>query len=246
MVAISTIADEVTTIEANLDENDALGLLRWAVDRFGPRLSLALSLGIEDTLLLDLLAEAARHLPSAERPRAFVLDTGRLPVETYEVLESARDRYALPIDVYFPDAAAVEALYRAEGPLSFYGSIEARKRCCHVRKVEPLGRALAGAEAWVTGLRRAQGPTRGEVARVERDERGLVKLSPLACFSDEATMALAESRGALVHPLHRRGYPSIGCAPCTRAVKPGEPARAGRWWWEDPTLKECGLHGPRR
>lgn len=242
MLTQSNITDELAEVEASSSETDAEATVRWAVDRYRDRLALALSLGIEDTLLLHLVADAARSLPAEQRPRAFVLDTGRLPEESYQLLESARDRYAIRIETYFPDAAAVEAIYRDAGPLSFYASVEARKHCCHVRKVEPLARALSGAEAWMTGLRRAQSPTRGSTERLDLDERGLVKVSPLAHLSDEETWALAKQHDVLVHALHRRGYPSIGCAPCTRAVQPGEPTRAGRWWWEDPTLKECGLH----
>ena len=242
MTIDANITDELSRVEAATSPADAAAVVAWAVDRFRSRLALALSLGIEDTLLLHLVAEAARTLPEHERPRAFVLDTGRLPEESYQLLEAARDRYALSIETYFPDAAAVEAIYRTAGPLSFYASVEARKHCCHVRKVEPLSRALVGADAWMTGLRRAQSPTRDAVERLALDERGMVKISPLAHLSDEETWALAGKHDVLVHPLHRRGYPSIGCAPCTRAVAAGEPSRAGRWWWEDPTLKECGLH----
>lgn len=240
MTTVSNITDELSRIDAAAP--DAVAVVGWAVERFRSKLALALGLGIEDTLLLHLVAEAAATLPAHEHPRAFVLDTGRLPEESYQLLEAARGRYAIPIEVYFPDASAVEALYRTAGPLSFYASVEARRHCCHIRKVEPLARALVGAEAWMTGLRRAQSPTRGTVDRLEVDERGLVKVNPLAHLSDDDTWALAATHDVLVHPLHRRGYPSIGCAPCTRAVQPGEPSRAGRWWWEDPTHKECGLH----
>ncbi len=222
--------------------DDVRGVIRWATERFGDRLALALSLGIEDTIMLHLLDEAAAAV--GVRPRVFTLDTGRLPPESYEMLERLRDRYRLPIEVFFPRAEAVEQLYRLKGPLSFYNSVEDRKECCGIRKVEPLGRALAGAEAWLVGLRRAHGPTRAEVQRVERDigNGGLWKLSPLIALGDEETWALAKALDVPVHPLHGRGYPSIGCAPCTRAVAPGDPPRAGRWWWEDPDQKECGLH----
>jgi phosphoadenosine phosphosulfate reductase len=238
--SISKITDELAGVDGRLAAEDVAGLVRWAVERFGDRLALALSLGIEDTILLHLLDEAAGA--AGVHPQVFTLDTGRLPVESYEQLERLRDRYHLPITTYFPQAAAVEGLYVRKGPLSFYNSVEDRKECCQIRKVEPLARALAGAEAWMTGLRRAQGPTRAELPRIERDPEGRTKLSPLVHLSDEATWALAERLDVPVHPLHRRGYPSIGCAPCTRAIEPGESARAGRWWWEDPSLKECGIH----
>jgi phosphoadenosine phosphosulfate reductase len=195
---------------------------------------------VEDTILLHLLdaAAASRSL----HPRVFTLDTGRLPTESYEQLERLRDRYRLPIEIYFPQATAVEQLYQLKGPLSFYNSVADRKECCAIRKVEPLGRALAGAEAWLTGLRRAQGETRAELNRIEREPDGRYKLNPLAHFSDDELWALARSLDVPIHSLHLRGYPSIGCAPCTRAVQPGEPIRMGRWWWEDPDQKECGIH----
>ena len=238
-MSTSKIADEPAKIEERFSRTDVAGLVQASLEEFGDRLALALSLAVEDTILLHLLDEAAAR--AKVRPRVFTLDTGRLPNESYEQLERLRDRYRLPIEAYFPQASAVEDLYRRKGPSSFYESIDNRKECCAIRKVEPLGRALAGMSAWMTGLRRAQGPTRAEIPRVER-EGALYKVSPLAHLSDEETWALAKSLDVPVHPLHKKGYPSIGCAPCTRAVKEGEPARAGRWWWEDPSLKECGIH----
>jgi phosphoadenosine phosphosulfate reductase len=238
-MSISKITDELTAIEAGFRADDVHGLVAWAVERHGPRLTLALNLGIEDTVLLHLLDEVASQ--AVAKPRVFTLDTGRLPSESYEQLERLRDRYRLPIEVYFPEHAAVETLYREKGPFSFYESVEARKACCAIRKVDPLSRALAGTDAWLTGLRRAQGPTRADVARLEQEGKRL-KVSPLAHLSDDDIWKLATELDVPVHPLHRRDYRSIGCAPCTRAVKPGEASRSGRWWWEDPTLAECGIH----
>jgi phosphoadenosine phosphosulfate reductase len=238
-MSTSKITDEQSKIEDRFSASDAAGLVAQAVREFGDRLALALSLAVEDTILLHLVDEAAAH--EKLRPRVFTLDTGRLPNESYEQLERLRERYRLPIEVYFPDASAVQDLYARKGSLSFYDSVDNRKECCSIRKGEPLARALQGMSAWMTGLRRAQGPTRTEVPRVERDG-ALWKLSPLALLSDEETWALAKSLDVPVHPLHSRGYPSIGCTPCTRAVRQGEPSRAGRWWWEDPSLKECGIH----
>jgi phosphoadenosine phosphosulfate reductase len=238
-MSTSKITDDPTKIEERFSRTDVAGLVDAAVQEFGDRLALAISLGVEDTILLHLVDDAAAR--ANLRPRIFTLDTGRLPNESYEQLERLRERYRLPIEVYVPSASAIEDLYRRKGPLSFYASIDDRKECCAIRKVEPLTRALAGMSAWMTGLRRAQGPTRAELPRVERDG-GLWKLSPLALLEDDETWALAKSLDVPVHPLHARGYPSIGCAPCTRAVAAGEPARAGRWWWEDPSLKECGIH----
>lgn len=214
-------------------------LLRWAVDTFSPRLGLASSFGAEDVVLIDMLS---RFEPPT---RVFTLDTGRLPAETYALMEAIRDRYGLAIEVYFPQAEAVEAMVREHGVNLFYKSVENRKLCCGVRKVEPLGRALRGLDAWITGLRRDQAVTRTRVEKVEvdRDHGEIIKLNPLADWTWDEVWAYIRARGIPYNALHDRGYPSIGCAPCTRAVQPGEDLRAGRWWWEgNPEAKECGLH----
>lgn len=217
-------------------------VVRWAIETHGERLAIATSLGVEDMIVLDAAARAAAQVHKI--PRAFVLDTGRLHEATLLFLERVRAKYALPIDVFFPEADRVEGLVKAQGPYGFRASIESRKACCATRKIEPLGRALAGATAWMTGLRRAQSPTRAAVEIVEEDEArpGVVKINPLAHWDSARVWAHVERHGILVHPLHREGYPSIGCEPCTRAVGPGEDERAGRWWWESPDHKECGLH----
>lgn len=226
---------------AGLAEDDVLGAMRWAVREFGADLRLACSLSVEDCLLVHFAAQAAAEVGVA--PTVFVLDTGRLHPETYETLERLRVAYPLPLQVLFPRSDLVEPLLVRKGAFSFYESVESRKECCAIRKVEPLSRALRGARAWVSGLRRAQSVTRSSIARVERDSgSGLWKVNPLALLSDAQVWALAESVGSIIHPLHRRGFPSIGCAPCTRAVAEGEDQRAGRWWWEDANQKECGLH----
>lgn len=238
--ASSSAAPSAADPLAGLAEDDVLGALRWAVREFGADLRIACSLSVEDCLLVHFAAQAAKEAGVA--PTVFVLDTGRLHPETYETLERLRVAYPLPIQVLFPRSELVEPLLVRKGAFSFYESIENRKECCQIRKVEPLGRALRGAKAWVSGLRRAQSVTRSDISRVERDASGLWKVNPLAFLSDEQVWALAESEGAIIHPLHRRGFPSIGCAPCTRAVAEGEDQRAGRWWWEDANQKECGLH----
>ena len=153
-------------------------------------------------------------------------------------------RYGLPIRVFFPEARAVEALVTAKGPNSFYESLENRRECCHIRKVEPLGRALAGKAAWITGLRRDQALSRSALAPFEADPgNGLIKVSPLAAWSLEQVLDYVKTHDVPHNPLHAKGYPTLGCAPCTRAVTAGEDLRAGRWWWEEPEHKECGLHG---
>jgi len=224
---------------------DLPSFLAWAADRFGPgagvpTLAFATSLGLEDQLLLSHLDE----VPAAgSRVHAFTLDTGRLNPETYDLMQTNRERYRLPVVSYWPEASAVEALVASGGPNLFYDSIENRKACCGVRKVGPLNRALAGRSAWITGLRRAQSVTRTDLHRVEWDgAHGLVKLNPLLDWTLDEVKAAIEERDVPVNALHAHGYPSLGCAPCTRAVKPGEDERAGRWWWEDADKKECGIH----
>jgi phosphoadenosine phosphosulfate reductase len=219
--------------------------LAAALRAFGDDVRFACSFGVEDMVVLHEAARAGKELGLT--PRIFMLDTGRLHQETYDLLDRARDRYGIAVEVYAPDAVAIESLVRTKGPNSFYASVDNRRECCGVRKLGPLARALEGAKAWVTGLRREQGPTRAGVERVERDTAhgGILKLNPLAHWSTDDVWAFVREHHVPTHALHVRGYPSIGCAPCTRAVAPGEDARAGRWWWEDENHKECGLH-PRR
>ncbi|HJW34021.1 MAG TPA: phosphoadenylyl-sulfate reductase [Holophagaceae bacterium] len=200
-------------------------------------LRFACSLGLEDMALLHLLRTA--RLPI----KAFVLDTGRLHPETYGLLGLAQDRYA-PLQVYFPETTAVEAYVNTEGLDAFRRSLELRKACCAIRKVEPLQRALHGASGWITGLRRDQSPTRTGLGAFELDwaHGGILKVNPLIDWTLEATWTYVKTHDVPVNPLHHAGFPSIGCAPCTRAIAPGEDPRAGRWWWEAPEQKECGLH----
>jgi phosphoadenosine phosphosulfate reductase len=220
-------------------DEEALALLREAGTAYAPAV-LASSLGAEDMVLLDLIARERLAIG------VFTLDTGRLPQETYDLLQLARQRYAVPIDVFAPEAHDVEAYIAAHGPNGFYDSVALRQECCHLRKVKPLARALAGKRAWVTGLRRAQSAGRNAIAPQEWDaEHKLQKFNPLADWSDEEVWNYIRAHDVPVNALHAKGYPSIGCAPCTRAIAPGEDARAGRWWWENPEFNECGLH-PRQ
>ena len=217
-------------------------LLRFALETYGDGLRIACSLGVEDMVVLHEAARAAADLGKV--PRVFLLDTGRLHQETYDLLDRARAKYGVPIEAYFPDTVRVEELVRRQGANGFYESIDARKECCGVRKMGPLARALAGATAWVTGLRREQSPTREGVAIVEADAQApeRLKLNPLAAWTEAEVWDFAKAHSVPTHALHARGFPSIGCAPCTRAIAPGEDVRAGRWWWESPEHKECGLH----
>jgi phosphoadenosine phosphosulfate reductase len=212
--------------------------LTWALRSFGDGVALASSFGAEDVVLIDMLAGLT------SKPRVFAIDTGRLPEATYEAMDQVRERYGLVIDIYFPEAAAVERLERESGFYSFRSSLEARHACCQVRKVEPLQRALSRLDAWITGLRREQSVTRTEIAVVGEDPAngGLIKINPLVEWSDEKVWAYIREHDVPYNRLHDEGYPSIGCNPCTRAIAPGEHQRAGRWWWESPEQKECGLH----
>ncbi|MEO5657693.1 MAG: phosphoadenylyl-sulfate reductase [Nitrospiria bacterium] len=213
-------------------------VLKWALEEFGSAMTLACSFGAEDVVLVDMLAKLT---PS---PRIFCLDTGRLHSETYEVMDAIRDRYGVAIETYFPRHDAVEQMVRAKGANLFYQSVENRKECCGIRKVEPLGRALDGMRAWITGLRSAQAVTRAEMPMIEIDTAhgGMAKINPLINWTESEVWDYIKLHKVPYNRLHDQGFPSIGCAPCTRAVKPGEDVRAGRWWWESPEHKECGLH----
>jgi len=214
----------------------ALALLRQVADEHAP-VVFANSLGAEDMVLTDLIYKNNLAI------EIFSLDTGRLPVETYELMGEVEKRYGRKLTVFFPRHEAVEAYVASKGINGFYDSIDARKACCHARKVEPLQRALAGKKAWVTGLRAAQSTTREALEPIAWDAgNGLSKVSPLADWSEDEVWAYLRTHAVPYNSLHDRNYPSIGCAPCTRAIQPGEDVRAGRWWWENPETKECGLH----
>jgi phosphoadenosine phosphosulfate reductase len=213
-------------------------VLRWALSEFHPDIALASSFSMEDIVLIAMMADIR---PDA---RIFALDTGRLHEETYEAAEAVRCTLGVRIEWYFPSAAAVEELERDKGLYSFRESLENRHECCRIRKVEPLSRALSGLRAWVTGQRREQAVTRRSLEILEIDEAhgGILKLNPLASWMEADVAEYVRKRGLPVNRLIDMGYPSIGCSPCTRAVAPGEDPRAGRWWWENPEHKECGLH----
>ena len=231
-------SDAVHALNARFEGQDAKAVAAWATGEFGQSLKQANSLGIEDMVLTDILV---RMNPAQ---RVFVLDTGRLHQETYDVVGEARAKYGMEFEIYFPETARVEALVRTKGPNSFYESVENRKECCAIRKVEPLLRALADADAWVTGLRRSQSADRSGTPLFEIDvaHGGILKINPLVDWTEDQVREYVVKNQVPFNVLHDRGFPSIGCAPCTRAVAPGEDPRAGRWWWEDTAKKECGLH----
>jgi phosphoadenosine phosphosulfate reductase len=195
------------------------------------------SFGLEDQAILHAIVQAGLAV------RVITLDTGRLFEETHALHEETRERYPIPIEVFSPDPWALRRLIAERGPNGFYDSVENRRECCRVRKVEPLRLALVGADLWITGMRREQSEARAGLAPLEwDDEHGLIKAHPLLDVSETELRRYLHEHDVPINPLHDCGYPSIGCAPCTRAVAPGEPARSGRWWWEDDAKKECGLH----
>ena len=217
---------------------DAHDLLAWAIETFHPRLAISAAGGVDGMAIIDM---AWCIDPSI---RVFTLDTGRLPPETYTLFEEVRDRYGIDVEFEVPDGQIVAAYETQHGPNAMYDSVELRTRCCTIRKVEPLKRKLATLDAWVAGLRREQWASRRNIAKVEldRDHGGIVKLNPLADWTLEQVWDYVRTNEVPYHELFDHGYTSIGCAPCTRAVLPGESERAGRWWWEHDTDKECGIH----
>jgi len=222
------------TLKKKTDQ--ALAVLAQAASEFTPAV-FANSLGAEDMVLTDLIAKHQLGITM------FSLDTARLPQETYDLMQEVRVRYGIPLHVYFPDGELIEEYADQYGENGFYDSVEARQRCCYIRKVEPLKRALSGRRAWITGMRREQATTRGglEVSVFDADN-GLHKFNPLLEWTNAEVWEYIRANKVPYNKLHDHFYPSIGCAPCTRAITPGEDIRAGRWWWENPESKECGLH----
>jgi len=229
---------EILFLQKQHASASAEDILSWAFKRFGTRnVALASSLGAEDQVLTDMMVKID---PEAS---IFTLDTGRFFQETYNVLENTINRYKIEIQVLFPENGAVEEMVGRHGPNLFYYSVENRKRCCRVRKVEPLQKKLATLDGWICGLRKGQAVTRKEVQKIEwDDDNGLMKINPLADWSEKGIWDYIRLNSVPYNTLHDKGFPSIGCAPCTRAVQHGEDIRAGRWWWENPDYRECGLH----
>jgi phosphoadenosine phosphosulfate reductase len=214
-------------------------VIAWALDRFSPTIALSTAFQVDGVVLLDIAYAIDPQV------RLFSVDTGRLPPETFDAIEQLRERYpGLALDLLAPSSVHLQRLVARKGPNLFYESVENRLLCCNVRKVQPLTKYLAGLDAWITGLRRDQWATRTNIRKVEidHDHGAIVKLNPLAEWTEEEVWDYARERDLPLHPLYERGYTSIGCAPCTRAIAPGEPTRAGRWWWETNAPKECGIH----
>ncbi|MDR0575070.1 MAG: phosphoadenylyl-sulfate reductase [Tannerella sp.] len=212
-------------------------LLRYFLYEYGDRIALASSLGLEDQALTDMILKIKKNA------RIFTIDTGRLFPETYSLIDKTNMKYAFRMEVYFPESKPVEEYVYMNGINAFYESVEKRKKCCNVRKIQPLQRALSTLDVWICGLRQEQSVTRTGINAVEWDEaNGLIKVNPLACFSEQDVWAYIRKHCVPYNVLHDKKFPSIGCQPCTRAVSSGEDIRSGRWWWEDPEHKECGLH----
>lgn len=211
-----------------------------AIEWFSGAISFANSFGAEDLVIQH------RLLGKQDQIESFVLDTGRLPSETYDLIERWRLRYDIPFRILSPKTELLEPFVSQHGPNPFYESVALRKRCCAIRKLEPLERALSGKQAWITGLRREQSQARSGLDVFDIDAQGRIKISPLANWSVEQVWAYIHAHSLPYNVLHDRGYPSIGCAPCTRAIEAGEDIRAGRWWWEIDNQRECGLHSAKR
>jgi len=212
-------------------------LMSFFINEFGDKIAFATSLGAEDQVLTEMIAGIDRTT------KIFTLDTGRMFPESYELIERTNARFKINIQVYFPERERVEKMVNDKGINLFYESVENRKLCCHIRKIEPLKRALQGLDVWISGLRRSQSVTRTDLNLVEWDEsNNLIKLNPLIDWSEEQVWDYIKQKNIPYNPMHDKGFPSIGCQPCTRAVESGEDVRAGRWWWELPHHRECGLH----
>jgi thioredoxin-dependent adenylylsulfate APS reductase len=229
---------EITELAHTYEERPPQDVLRWVLERFGARAALCTSFQADGMAILDM---AWRIDPKV---RVFTIDTGRLPQETYELLDRVREQYSLEIEVYFPDATQVESIVRRHGTNLFYRDVKLRLLCCQARKVLPLRRVLAALDAWVTGLRRDQSSTRAAIRKIEIDQEhgGLIKVNPLANWTEKAVWDYIRTYNVPYHPFYDQGYTSIGCAPCTRPTAAGEDPRAGRWWWESGVDKECGMH----
>ena len=229
-------AEQIQQLNENLKTPQEV--LKWSLDNLHPRIAMASSFGAEDVVVIDMIMKIN---PQA---RIFTLDTGRLNQETYDVMDEIRQKYNMNIEVMFPDQNETEQMVHVNGMNLFYHSIGNRKLCCGIRKVHPLNKMLSTLDGWITGLRADQTEVRLKANRLEFDEQhnGIIKINPIIEWTWEQTWDYIKKNNIPYNKLHDRGFPSIGCEPCTRAIKPGEPLRAGRWWWESDSQKECGLH----
>ena len=227
----------VPKLNEKFSDAPAEDIVGYFLEAFKGRIALSSSLSIEDQTLTDIIVKTDKST------RIFTLDTGRLFPETYQLIDKTNMTYGINLEVFFPNYEAVQKMVREEGINLFYNSIESRHRCCQVRKLEPLKRAMQGLDVWICGLRKQQSITRKDMQVVEWDDiHNLIKVNPLIDWSEEDVEQYVKQHHVPYNKLQDQGYPSIGCQPCTRAIKPGEDIRAGRWWWESPDHRECGLH----
>jgi phosphoadenosine phosphosulfate reductase len=231
------LRDAVKYWNSKYKPENAIELLLEITKEYQEKSVFTSSMGLEDQVITDILAK------SHTKCRIITLDTGRLFNETYNLIEKSERKYKIKIEIYFPNHNSVEKMVSEKGVNLFYESVENRKECCHIRKIEPLQRALQNSKVWITGLRSDQSETRVNTHFAEFDEKfQVLKINPLLDWSLDDTWKYIKENNVPYNPLHDEGYPSIGCAPCTRSIMPGENIRAGRWWWESPETKECGLH----
>ncbi len=229
--------EQIEELNQQFANAQPVDVITYFLNQYKDKIALSSSLGAEDQILTQMVTSVT---PDA---RIFTLDTGRLFPETYDLIDRTSKKYKVDIDIYFPQAEDVEEMVKTKGINLFFDSIENRKLCCQIRKLEPLKRAFKGLDAWICGLRADQSVTRSDIQIVEWDDNNdILKINPLAFWSEEEVWDYIKANGVPVNPLHKKGYPSIGCQPCTRAIMPGEDIRAGRWYWENPDTKECGLH----
>jgi phosphoadenosine phosphosulfate reductase len=230
---------QIKKIAKEMEDKSAMEVLKWAINAYAPKIALASSFGAEDVVLIHMMVKTNK-----EKTRIFTLDTGRLNQETYDVMDAIRKKYDIQIEVYFPEQREIEEMVKIKGINLMYESVENRKLCCEIRKVHSLNRALSKLDGWITGLRREQAITRANINKLEIDSShgSIAKINPLADWTNEMIWDYIHKNNVPYNKLHDIGYPSIGCEPCTRAIHPGEDPRAGRWWWENATQKECGLH----
>lgn len=228
---------DIDRINEHLAGKSPQEVIAWFLNDFEGNVAFSTSLGAEDQAITKMIADIDKTA------HIFTLDTGRLFPETYDLMDRTAKKYDITIRVMFPDAARVEEMVNSKGINLFYDSVENRKLCCHIRKIEPLKRAFKGMDAWICGLRREQSVTRKDMKLVEWDENNsLLKVNPLIDWTEAHLWEYIKQNHIPYNPLHDKGFPSIGCQPCTRAIMPGEDVRAGRWWWENPETRECGLH----
>jgi phosphoadenosine phosphosulfate reductase len=230
---------QIKKIAKEMEDKSAMEVLEWAINAYAPKIALASSFGAEDVIIIHMMVKINK-----EKTRIFTLDTGRLNQETYDVMDAIRKKYDIQIEAYFPEQREIEEMVKIKGMNLMYESVENRKLCCEIRKVHPLNRALSNLDGWITGLRREQAITRSNINKLEIDSShgSITKINPLADWTNGMIWDYIHKNNVPYNKLHDSGYPSIGCEPCTRAIHAGEDPRAGRWWWENATQKECGLH----